>query len=192
VASCAWTLWSLAKVGSASNYWMEPCLVGLAIVSRTPPPSPGSAVSTAAGAGALVQALWVGVAAVRSSLETIMNAPAAHAAIVDARRACGAAPDDIVIADEVGLELMLDSRIVQVPFVMTHLIRAGRYPVELWRSDVTRPQVRCLAMQSDLLERPPGEVDVAQDLFGPEMRSTLRDKFSLVSARAGIWVYRAR
>jgi hypothetical protein len=190
--SCVWTLVSLSKVGSASNYWMEPCLIGLAIVSRVPPPAPRFALSSAAAVAALAQSLWVGVAAVRSSLEGIASAPRRRAAILEARRACGAGDDAVVIADEVGLEMMLDHRLVQVPFVMTQLIRTGQYPLDLWQADVARPEVRCLAMQSDLLERPLAEVDVAQDLFAPPMRRTLRARFALVSAHDGVWLYRAR
>jgi hypothetical protein len=97
-----------------------------------------------------------------------------------------------VIADETGLEMMLNGRMVQVPFVVSHLILSGRFPLERWQEDVRRPQVRCLAMQSDLLERPQGAVDVAQDLFTPAMRATLRDRFELVGDSGGIWLYASR
>jgi len=192
VASSAWTTWSLAKVGSASNYWMEPCVAALAIVSRVRVPGVGEQAAAAAAALALGQSSWVGVAAVRSSIEALGSGRAKTAALEGARRACGAAPNDVVIADEVGLEMMLDGRVVQVPFVMTHLVRAGRYPVALWTEDVTRSEVRCLAMQSDLLERPLDQVDVADDLYEPQMRRILRDHFQLVSATGGIWLYRAK
>jgi hypothetical protein len=192
VASSAWTIWSLAKVGSASNYWMEPCVAALAIVSRVQVPRLRVGATSAAAALAFGQSLWVGVAAVRSAVESLDGGGAKSAALLEARRTCGAAPNDVVIADEVGLEMMLDGRVVQVPFAMTHLVRAGRYPVQLWREDVTRPEVRCLAMQDDLLERPLDQVHVADDLFEPQMRRVLRDHFQLVSTTGGIWLYRAK
>jgi hypothetical protein len=187
-ASAAWAVVSLAKVGSASNYWMEPCFVGLAIASMVPLP-PMRAIAAAA---ALVQALWVGMASVRSALEGLERAPAQAAALARVRSSCGAGPDGVVLADEAGLEQMVDGRVVQVPFVMTALARDGRWPVALWEADVRRDAVRCLVMQSDLLERPLGQVDRAHDVFDPAMRRALRDRFAPVSAGDGLWVYAAR
>lgn len=187
-ASVAWTFASLAKVGSASNYWMEPCFVGLAIAALAPLPRLHGGVAIVA----LAQTLWVGVAGVRSSLEGLERAPRQAAAIARVRSSCGAGPLDIVLGDEAGLEVMLDGRVVQVPFVTTQLVRAGRYPLNLWQADVRRAQVRCLVMQSDLLDRPLDEVDAAHDLFDPPMREALHDRFAPVSASGGLWVYAAR
>ncbi len=190
--STAWTCVCLAKVGSASNYWMEPCFVALAIVALVPLPALRGGATVAVRVVALAQALWVGVAAVRSSVEGIEAAPGRAAVLAGARQACGAGPADVVLADEPGLEMMLDGRVVQMPFVMTHLTRAGRYPLALWQADAQRPQVRCVVMQTDLLERPVDQVDPAADLFDPAMRGTLRERFSLVQAGDGVWLYAPR
>lgn len=192
LASTAWTIVSLAKVGSASNYWMEPCVVALAIASLTPLPAWGPRAALAASGAALLQASWVGTAAIRSSWEGVTRAPRQAAMLADAREACGAGRDDVVIADEAGIEMMLNGRAIQMPFVMTRLARDGRYPLALWQADVRRASVRCLVMQSDLLERPPEQVDVAADLFDPAMRQTLRERFALVQSRDGLWIYGLR
>jgi hypothetical protein len=194
-ASTTWTCVSLAKVGSASNYWMEPCVVALSIVALAPLPAlRGVPVvwSVVASVAALAQALWVGVAAVRSSLDGLAAAPRRAAVLAGARQACGAGPRDVVLADEPGLEMTLDGRVVQMPFVMTHLVRAGRYPLALWQADVQRHEVRCLVLQTDLLERPPDQVDPVADLFDPAMRATLRERFSLAKASDGLWIYEVR
>lgn len=191
LTSVTWTLVSLAKIGSASNYWMEPCVAGLAIVAGTGLPRTGRVLRVVAGPLALAQTLWTGVAAVRSSWEAVTTAPRRRAAVLAARAACGASADDVVIADEPGLEVMIDGRLIQQPVEVVHLVRLGRYPRALWQADVERPQVRCLVMQDDLLGRPLDRVDVEHDLFDPEMRRALSGRFALASSQDGVRVYRA-
>jgi hypothetical protein len=189
----AWTMISLAKIGSATNYWMEPTVAALVVVSQAPialPARPWAAWLF--GGGALLQALWTGVATIRSSFEAVGDARV-HAEVVRTARArCGAGPDEIVMADEPGLELMLDGRILTTPFQMTHLARRGKYPVGPWIYDVERPEVHCLLMEDDLLERPSNTVDVEHDRFGPELRRALRGRFTRVAEQGGWRLYRAR
>ena len=191
-ASAAWTVVSLAKEGSASNYWMEPCLVALIVVARVPLPRLSGARAAAAGALAVAQALWVGVAALRSALEGLEAARRQAAVIANVRTTCGADADSVVLADEPGLEVMIDGRAVQMPFAMTRQVRAERFALATWQADVRDPAVRCVVMHDDLLERPLARVRPEADLFDPAMRATLRDRFTLVASTAGLWVYRAR
>jgi hypothetical protein len=191
--SLAWTLVSLAKIGSATNYWMEPAIAALVIVSRAPLALPARPWARAAlAAGALLQALWTGVATVRSSFEAIQEAKVHAELLRNARALCNAGADEIVMADEPGLELMLDGRITTTPFQMTHLARRGKYPLGPWARDVTRPEVRCLLMEDDLIDRPPNEVNVEHDRFGPELRAVLRARFTEVTEQGGWRLYRVR
>ena len=193
VASIAWALVSLAKMGAASNYWMEPALAAVAVVSRASipaRPSPRGAWTFAAAA--LLQAMWTGVGSTRSSIEAIGMARR-HRDLVDgARRACGAAPGDIVLADEPGLELMLNGRLVATPFQMTHLVRQGRFPIGPWLADIRRPEVRCLLVEDDTLQRSPEREDVVHDRFPAAVLNELRKRFVLVDESAGWRLYRAR
>jgi hypothetical protein len=191
-ASVVWTLWSLAKIGSASNYWMEPCAVGLAIVTTTPPPALGPRLRAALGPLALAQALWTGVAAVKSSLDGLAVAPRKSAAIASARASCGAGESGVVVSDEAGVEVMLDGRLIEQALVVTQLVGRGAYPLSVWLEDWGRAEVRCLVMQSDLLERPATEVDADHDLLPPAMREMARGRFERVAVRDGLWIYRAR
>ncbi len=190
-SSVAWTLWSLAKIGSASNYWMEPCAVGVAIVATSPAAPLPAALRAIAAPLALVQACWTGVAAIRSSTEAIAAAPRKRAAIVSARVVCGAQDGDVVMADEPGLEVMLNGRLIEQPLVLTQLVRRGGFPEAIWLDDVARPRVRCLVMQSDLLERRAGEQNPDHDLFPPALRRALRARFELATSGDGVWIYRA-
>jgi hypothetical protein len=191
-ASVAWTLWSLAKIGSASNYWMEPCAVGLALVATFPLPPLPAALRAIAGPAALAQALWTGVAAVRSSAEAMAASPRKRAALASVRDACGAGARDVVMADEPGLEVMLDGRLLEQPLVLTQLVRQGAFPEAIWLADVARPEVRCLVVQSGTLEGPASADDPDHDLFSPNVRRALRARFELAAARDGVWIYRLR
>lgn len=191
-ASVAWTLWCLAKIGSASNYWMEPCAVGVAIVATSPAPPLPAALRVIAAPLALVQACWSGVAAIRSSTEAILAAPRKRAAIASARAVCGAKDGEVVMADEPGIEMMLNGRLIEQPLVLTPLVRRGVFPEAIWLEDVARPPVRCLVMQSDLLEKTASEEDPDHDLFPPALRRALRARFALETSRDGAWIYRAR
>jgi hypothetical protein len=131
------------------------------------------------------------VAAIRSSTEAIAAAPRKRAAIASARAVCGALDGDVVMADEPGLEVMVNGRLIEQPLVLTQLVRRGAFPEAVWLDDVARPRVRCLVMQSDLLERGAGEENPDHDLFPPVARHAMRARFELVTSRDGVWIYRA-
>ena len=193
LASLAWALVSLDKIGSASNYWMEPLLAAVAVVSQAPLPALGAKwMAPAAAAAALLQAIWTGVANVRSSIEGIEDARERAALVATARRACGARPSDLIVANEPGLELMLNGRLLATPFQLMHLARRGRYPLLPWIHDIERPEVRCALMQTDEIDRDPGIVRIDQDGFPAEVRRALRAKFKPIATRAGWTLYALR
>jgi hypothetical protein len=190
-ASLAWTVWSIAKIGSATNYWMEPCMTGVVVLATSPVPRLPRWLRAAAGPLALAQVVWTGMAAIRSSVGAVRLAPRKAAALATARSTCGAAATDVVMADEGGIEVMLDGRLLEQPLVFTQLLRRGRFPERLWLDDVSRPEVRCLVMQSDWLERD-GDPDGPEDLFPACLRAPLRARFVLARDGDGVWVYRRR
>jgi hypothetical protein len=190
--SFAWTLVSLAKIGSATNYWMEP-MVAVAVIAALVPfalPETGR-LAWGLAAASLLQAFWTGVATMRSVPEAI-EAAKVHASFVErVRKTCSPGVDEVILADEPGLELMLNGRVVTTPFQMTHLARRGKYPLEPWVADVLRVEARCLLMEDDLLDRPLGDVSVEHDRFGPELRAVLRAKFVRSEEQGGWRLYRA-
>ncbi|AKV02767.1 hypothetical protein AKJ09_09430 [Labilithrix luteola] len=191
LGAIAWCILCLSKIGSASNYLLEPCVAAVIVLARADVPKlrvPPLVLAIVA----LVQALWTGLASWNSAREHVPLDRARAATIANVRASCGAAPNDVVLADEPGLELMMNGRIVQTPFQATHSSRRGRWPVEAWMADVSHPSARCLVMQDDLLERPLATVDVVHDRFSPELRRVLREHFELAYERTGYWVYRRR
>lgn len=191
-SSAAWCVLSFAKIGSAANYVMEPSIAALVVLARAPLPALGPRAAIAASALAVAQAAWTGTASVRSALERIGTARARADALASARAVCGAPPGSVVLADEPGLERMMNGRAVQTPFQSTHLARRGRFPTAAWVDDVGRPEVACLVMQDDLLERSLDRVSVEHDRFGPELRRALVARFELASERGGYRMYRRR
>ncbi len=187
VASFAWALLSVAKIGSSACYWMEACVAAVAVLSRAPVPEPSGLTGLLAAAAALVQALWIDVASVRSTVEAMFDqVPSEERAIGRARAVCGARDKELVVADDVGVEFALNGRIVDQPFQMTHLVRAGLYPLKLWAADIEREEVVGVVLRNDLLERPLSSESAEYDRFGPEMRRVLRERFHLAD-RNGEW-----
>jgi hypothetical protein len=192
VAAFVWTLVSLAKYGSASNYWMEPCVALVVIATSLPLPALGDRAALALLGVAIFQLVWTLTASVRSSVESIVRAPYVSAEIAKVREVCGARPGETVMADDSGLELMIDHRLFHAPVQLTPLVAYGRWSEDAFLEDVRRPEVTCAVMTSDLLERPLTEVDRDHDLYDPTLRAALRDRFLLVDHRAGLWVYALR
>lgn len=179
LSSVAWCVMSLAKIGSASNYLMEPCICLVIVFARVRAPRR----STLVAAVILAQVLWVDVASLRSAAERTGEAFVRQEVLRRIRAGC----TGIVVADEPGIERMLNGRIVQTPFQTTHL--GPDFPVDLWMGDLARPEIGCLVMQDDLLERPMEVIDGDHDRFAPVMRRFFRRHFVLVKADAGLYWY---
>ncbi len=143
----------VGKSGSATNYWIESALGVVAITARTRPPSL-TARPALAGA-ALAQALWSGVASVRSVPESLAADARIDALLAGARRTCGARDGDFVLADEVGVELLQNGRSAANTYQLSFLVRAGRFPVAPWIADVTRSDVTCFVEHFGAMRRVP-------------------------------------
>ncbi len=185
--SLGWALLSLAKIGSASNYFMEPCVAALVLLGYVDVPR-----HPALAAVLCVQIAWNGTAAIKSSVSGITLSSERAEVLANLRQTCGASAKDVILADEPGLELSLNGRIVATPFQTTHRIRSGHFPAALWIADIERAEARCFVAQNDILERPLDDVIVEHDRFGPELRKALAARFEHVTTRAGFFIYRAR
>jgi hypothetical protein len=188
--SAAWTLLSLSKVGSATCYWMEPCLGAAVLYAHAPLPALSSRWRGALAVALPLQALYTGVASVRSSVEAILESPAKARLLGELRAAL--APGQLLLSDDAGVELALDGRLVDTPFQTTALVRAGRFPERAWISDVNQEAVVGVVATSDLLERPLGDVDPVNDRYDVALRRALRARFSLARREAGFFIYAAR
>ena len=163
----------------------------LVVLSRVDLPQLTPQGRLVAAALGCLQATWNGAGSVTGAARAIPTAFARAEALDGVRSLCGAPRDAVILADEPGLELALNGRVIATPFQTTHLVRRGRFPVDAWLSDVSSPEVACLVMQDDLLERPLSDDRIAHDRFAPDLRRVLATRFELVTTRAGYRIYRA-
>jgi hypothetical protein len=173
-----WGVVSVAKVGSATNYWIETALGVVAIAARLPPTAIAS--SPVLAALALVQALWSGVASMRSAPEWIASDRRVDALLANARTTCGARDTDFVLSDEVGTELRLDGRLATTAYQMAFLAEAGRFPVAPWIEDIDRANVTCFVEHFHVMRRV------------PELTRALDAKFEPAASTDGWTVLRVR
>lgn len=190
-SSLTWTAIAMGKVGSSTGYWLEPTIAAVVVMAHVPIPSirvwDVIGVRWAVGAAVLTTLALNAVA----SMKGIRAAFARRDAIARVRAECGARASDLVIADHPGLEMTLDGRVLETPYQFTHLIRAGAYPLDLWKSDITAPQIRCLVTESNLTEPTQAATDLENERFGPEIRPALLSRFSLAAHDGELWIYRA-
>lgn len=127
VGSSVWTSLALAKIGSASNYWMEPCIAAVAIVAYVP-----FALPRFTSCIALASVGYAGVAAVGGATQHRRDY-VAEAAFLDVVQAqC----PGTISADEAGIELVHDGRILLPTYQFSQLVTAGRWPAKLWADDI--------------------------------------------------------
>jgi hypothetical protein len=182
VASSTWTLIALAKVGSASNYWMEPCIAGLVAIAHASKPPPWGAPQAVL---ALAQCLWVDVASVRESVTGLAQAGAQYAVIMRVRDSC----DGLVVADTPGLEMELNGRVLCSPFQLRYLAKAGGFSADQWVETLRRPEIACALTNAPLGDPlAPYEADAAL----PAVHDALVERFVLAEHTAGLWFYKAR
>jgi hypothetical protein len=178
VVALAWGVLSVAKVGSATNYWIETSLGVVAIAARLPPPA--IAEKPVLAALALLQSLWSGVASMRSAPEWMASDRRVDALLANARTTCGARETDFVLSDEVGAELRLDGRLATTAYQMAFLVQAGRFPIVPWVADIERDNVTCFVEHFRLMRRV------------PELTRALDAKFEPVASTDGWTVFRVR
>jgi hypothetical protein len=192
VSSLTWTAIEMAKVGSATGYWLEPTVAAVMVMAYVPVPRirawDFAGVRWALAAAALTTLALNAVA----SLKGVHAAFARRDAIARVRAECGARASDLVLGDQPGLEMMLDGRVLETPYQFTHLVRDGRYSLELWKSDIEAPQIRCLVTETNLMEPAPAAADLENERLGPEIRPALLARFELVAQDGDLWIYRAR
>lgn len=185
--SLAWSFLCLAKIGSASNYFLEPGVVAVTLVACVGSrPIPRLALAVAG----VVQMAWISVASVRSALEESASARARADLVAQARATCGAGPGTSIVSDEPGIELMLDGRILGTPFQTTHLVRRGRFDAGVWERDLAQPEIACALLSNRLLEQ--ARPDPIHDRFPPEIVRVLRERFTFVTSAGGYRLYRLR
>lgn len=188
VVSVAWTLVSLAKAGSASNYWVEPSLASLVVLANAPFPP----ISQRARAWLVLLGLadlsGTAVISVWFATHTARDARAQAAFLADVRRQCSGG----TLSDDAGIEMEMNGRVIVSSFQLRWMIAAGQFRAPVWTDTIRDPAIQCAVMRSGLLELP-ADVELGwHDGLGPDIRAAMKRRFVLVEQRAGLRFYRAR
>ncbi|WP_394843232.1 hypothetical protein LZC95_40050 [Pendulispora brunnea] len=177
-----WMLFCFAKVGAASNYWMEPALGAVILVAYAPWPAWSERTATTIGALAIAHAIWLAGISAEGVLEAFEKLPARTQLVQRARATCRTDPSDVILSDSAGIEYMANGRVL-APFFQTHaLISAGRLPASTWVGDVLRPEAKCFLAEGPL-------PDIAS---APAVHEALTGKFVLEAEAGDLRLYRAR
>jgi hypothetical protein len=124
--------------------------------------------------------------------------PAAYRASRDRlarlREHCRLGAGEVAMASAADLELELDGRVILPAWQNAYLIRKGTFPLEAWREDLARTQVRWLVHGRDFLEPPPERIEGITEVsaYRKELRDTVESNFVLDAEIDGLLVFRRR
>jgi hypothetical protein len=176
-----WTLFALAKTGSSSNYWMEPAIAAVALIAHAP------AGPVRVGGNNLVHALvalasvaWADVASVRGALEHAARMRADASLVASVRARAGVGARGVIAADEAGIELVTNGRILTPTYQMVHLVRRGTYPAAPWIEDLTSPQTRVFVEHTGQLR------------LAPELQRALEQHYEVGFEERGLRIWTRR
>ncbi len=177
----------MAKLGSATNYWLEPtAALGVALAFHR-----GSwKVGIWAGAvGLLLVAMVLDVGALPKEARGWRD----EARTIDrARAACTPGPGEVWSASDPMLEYALAGRVTRAPWQLSLLVRAGKLPASILAADLAEPRLACFAMRGSGLEAPPGPTPAEDGLYDHELGPIMRAQFERVDQVEGIYIYRRR
>jgi len=177
----AWTLFALAKTGSSSNYWMEPAIAALVLIARTPAgPVRIGGDNLLHAVVALVCVLWADVASVRGAFSHGQRMRADAAFIDTVRTRLALSDGDLIAADEAGIELIVNGRILTPTYQMVHLVRSGAYPAWPWVADLSSRNTGAFIEHTGQLR------------LAPELARTLEERFVLAFEERGFRVWKRR
>jgi hypothetical protein len=149
---------------------MEPCLAAVVLLARAPRANYGD--YRVAGV-ALVSVLYADVASVRGAIEHRASFRNDAEVVSSMRAECMRSPEDVVAADEAGIELLLDGRILMPAYQMTYLAAKGAIPESLFRDELG--VARCYVEHTGQLELLPSVASELPRLFeGPIERDGFR------------------
>lgn len=177
----------MAKLGSATNYWLEP--------------TAALAVALAAHRGTWKLGVWagaLGLALVAMALDVGALPKEARgwmeqARTLEAARAtCAPGPGEVWSASDPMLEYALAGRVTRAPWQLSLLVRAGKLPASVLASDLAEPRLTCFAMRGPGLEAPPGPTPVEDGVYDHELWGPMHESFERIGEVGGLYIYRRR
>jgi hypothetical protein len=191
-ASLGWATFSMAKHGSGTQYWLEPTMAALLALGTLPDaPSPSTPWIAWGGLVFVTAASAAGVLG-------FAHAPAQyrtyHDRLVRLREHCPIHPGEVLMSGSADLELEMNGRVLIPAWQSAYLIRTGKFPLEAWREDLARPQVRWLVQGRDYLDPAPERIEGITEVsaYRKELRDVVEKNFILDAEIDGLLVFRRR
>ncbi len=177
--STAWATFCMAKHGSGTQYWLEPTMAAL-VVMGTMPPSP-SRRSMALSWGSLAFVAVAGAFSAHAFAATPARYQASRDELARLRASCPSFPVKSCWPAARTWSSRIDGRVIVPAWQTAYLIRTGTFPLQAWREDIARPEVRCLALGRDYLDPPPARIQGAIEVsaYRKELRDIVEKTFAL-------------
>ncbi|MBX3233515.1 MAG: hypothetical protein KIT84_38095 [Labilithrix sp.] len=195
--SVAWATFMMAKHGSGSHYWFEPTALAVIAISRTPP-AIGSFGPEPEPAWTRWAALAFGVLAAITSWPQYAKEPgryrAYEARIAALRAYCVHEANEFVLSSDFDTEMRLNGRISVPAWQSVFLAKSGRFPLDAWRADLARPEIRWAVLGDDPLHPPPStnDANVEGSPFYDVLADALRESFEFDREVAGTRVWKRK
>ncbi len=195
VTSIAWSTFSMAKLGSATNYWHEPTVAAVAAVAIMA--NRGVVFSKIGGAllrlaTVVLTGLIAGIS-IPAMIQQVREYGGYHAAEAALAEHCKHAPGEAVVSDNVAFELDLNGRLIVPEWQTSFLARRGRFPLDAWRNDFRFPSARWLVLAFDVDHPPSNPLDLGRvSVYGVELRDAIHENFAFDQIVNGLYVYRHR
>ena len=191
--SLGWSIFSMAKHGSGTHYWLEPTMAALLALGAMDPLPAAPAPRALSWVGLTFTAAAAGV-----TLAELARAPAAFRSwndrIAELRARCPLGPGEVLVASDASLEMEIDGRVIVPSWQSSYLVRSGTFPLEAWRRDLAMPEVRCFVDGPQFLEPRPERIEGITEVnaFRRELRDVIEDNFQREGEVDGLLLYRRR
>ena len=189
--SLLWTTFLMCKHGSATHYWLEPTCAAL-VTAGALPPSPRERPWLAWAGVAL--ALVVAAVSLPPFVRAREEYAGRRAFLDEVKAACPLGEGEVVMSNDVRLELELDGRVIIPCWQTSYLVRDGRFPLEAWKDDLRRKEVRWLLHTRDLFNPTPDKVEGITEVsaYRKELRAVVEEEFEVERGIGPLVVLRKR
>jgi hypothetical protein len=183
----------MAKHGSGTHYWLEPSVAALAVLGTMPAAPDAREVRRLAWSGAVFVVVAAAVS-VPGFVDAVVKDAERRAEVAAIREHCPLAPGQVLVSSDTSLEMEIEGRVLVPSWQNSYLVRAGKFPLEAWRQDLARPEVRWFVHRPDYLDPPPARIEgiTEMSVYRRELHDVIEDNFVLDARVAGFVVFRRR
>ena len=194
LTSITWSTFSMAKLGSGTQYWHEPTIAAIVAIAVMANEGVSFAKLYAPlRIATLAFAILIVAITVPETFEQFRSYAYYDGLLARLEEHCHRLPGEVIVASNVVIELDLNGRFFVSEWQTSFLVRHGRLPIEPWRSDLRLPNVRWVVVEYDPEHPPANPLDQGRiGIYGDELRGVLRENFVFDQQADGLFIYRHR